>query len=237
MIFLNFRMLDTQDSLIMRLVWTGVAFFLHAALLFAMPAGTAKMPQIPSPIQVSLLDPSPMPTESEEPPAPPPPKPEPPRPKPVPRQEPKPQPVPEPLSDIPSPEPVAEVAPAALPVAETVASSSSSSSTASSDATASASDAPLVAANFDAAYLRNPKPPYPAISKKLHEEGRVELHVYVLADGNVGKVEIRRSSGYGRLDESAKTTVNRWRFSPGRRGDKAVDSWVIVPILFNLKES
>jgi protein TonB len=230
-------MLDAQDSLIMRLVWTGLAFFLHAAFLLAMPTSTAKMPQISSPIQVSLLDPSPMPTESEEPPAPPPPKPEPPRPKPVPRQEPKPkpEPIPEPLSDIPSAEPVAEVAPAAPPVAETVA-SSSSSSTASSDATASASNAPLIEANFDAAYLRNPKPPYPAISQRLHEEGRVELRVYVLADGSAGKVEIRRSSGYGRLDESASATVKRWRFIPGRRGDRAVDTWVVVPISFK-KES
>ncbi|MDR0716499.1 MAG: hypothetical protein LBF50_03660 [Azoarcus sp.] len=37
--------------------------------------------------------------------------------------------------------------------------------------------APLVEARFDAAYLHNPKPPYPAASSRLREEGTVRLRV------------------------------------------------------------
>jgi protein TonB len=65
----------------------------------------------------------------------------------------------------------------------------------------------------------------------------VKLRVYVLADGSAGKIEILSSSGYARLDESASATVRKWRFVPGRRGDTAIDTWVVVPISFNLKES
>jgi TonB family protein len=91
---------------------------------------------------------------------------------------------------------------------------------------------------FDAMYLRNPKPPYPPMSKRLREEGRVELRVYVLADGSAGKVEVRKSSGHARLDESARVTVKKWRFIPARRGDQAINAWMVVPISFQFnKES
>jgi protein TonB len=228
-------MLDVQDSVKMRLVWTGLALFGHAVLLFAMPASTAQAPRLSSPIQVSLLDPAPAP-QAETPPAPLPPAPEPPRPRPKPRQAPKPQvePTPEPISDAPTAEPVAEPAEVAE-VAESapVAASAPETSAASSDSNAAAETSAVVAPVFDAAYLRNPEPPYPPMSKSLREEGRVELRVYVLSDGSAGKVELRKSSGSHRLDESASSTVARWKFKPARRGDKAVDSWVIVPILFD----
>jgi protein TonB len=70
----------------------------------------------------------------------------------------------------------------------------------------------------------------------LREEGTVRLRVHVLPDGRTDQVDIRGSSGFPRLDESARMTVLRWRFIPGRRGSEAVASWVIVPIHFNLDQ-
>jgi protein TonB len=94
--------------------------------------------------------------------------------------------------------------------------------------------APLVAARFDADYLHNPKPVYPAMSRKLGEQGRVILQVRVLADGRAARVSIRTASGYPRLDEAALEVVTQWRFVPARRGDEAVESTVLVPITFAL---
>jgi protein TonB len=88
---------------------------------------------------------------------------------------------------------------------------------------------------FDADYLDNPAPAYPALSRRMGEQGRVLLRVYVLADGNAGQVEIRESSGYERLDRAARDTVARWRFVPARQGDKAVAGWVLVPVSFSLR--
>jgi protein TonB len=88
---------------------------------------------------------------------------------------------------------------------------------------------------FDAAYLANPKPAYPPASRRLGEEGRVVLRVFVAADGLAQMVEIRQPSGFARLDAAAADAVARWRFVPARRGERAVAAWVLVPIVFNLE--
>jgi periplasmic protein TonB len=92
----------------------------------------------------------------------------------------------------------------------------------------------VTAARFDADYLQNPAPAYPAMSRKLHEEGKVLLQVKVTATGIAEHVQIKQGSGYPRLDEAALNTVLHWRFIPARRGDEAVAASVIVPIVFRL---
>lgn len=89
---------------------------------------------------------------------------------------------------------------------------------------------------FDADYLDNPKPPYPPLSRRMGEQGRVVLRVHVGADGSAGEVLLHSSSGSPRLDESALQTVRRWKFVPARRGTEPLAAWVLVPIAFKLKE-
>jgi protein TonB len=92
-------------------------------------------------------------------------------------------------------------------------------------------------ARFDANYLRNPAPAYPAMSRRLGEEGRVVLRVFVDIDGRPEQVELKNSSGFPRLDQAAEDAVRRWKFVPAKRGEEAVATWVAVPIVFNLKTS
>jgi protein TonB len=94
---------------------------------------------------------------------------------------------------------------------------------------------PVVAPRFDADYLDNPAPAYPALSRRMGEQGRVLLRVYVHADGSVGQVEIAESSGFERLDRAAREAVARWRFVPARQGERPVAAWVLVPISFSLR--
>ncbi len=93
---------------------------------------------------------------------------------------------------------------------------------------------PLVEARFDANYLSNPAPVYPLASRRQGEAGVVRLHVLVGSDGQALQVELKHSSGFPRLDQSALDTVPRWRFVPARRGSATVASWVVVPIVFSL---
>ena len=74
------------------------------------------------------------------------------------------------------------------------------------------------------------------MSRRLREEGKVVLRVLVEPDGQPSQVEVKLSSGASRLDQSARNAVARWKFAPARRGDTAVAAWVLVPIVFNLKE-
>jgi len=83
-------------------------------------------------------------------------------------------------------------------------------------------------------YAKNPKPVYPQEARKKGYQGEVLLRVEVLSNGQVGQVEVKRSSGYEVLDQSALTTVKRWKFIPGRKGEIAIPVWVNIPIKFEL---
>jgi protein TonB len=87
----------------------------------------------------------------------------------------------------------------------------------------------------DADYLQNPKPAYPPISKRLGEQGKVTLRVLIGIDGRAKKVEIRRSSGFDRLDQSATNAAMSWRYVPGKRGGVPEEMWSDVPINFVLE--
>lgn len=87
----------------------------------------------------------------------------------------------------------------------------------------------------DADYLQNPKPAYPAMSKRLGEQGKVVVRVLIGVDGTAQKAEIRQSSGFDRLDQAALATTQRWRYVPGKRGGVAEAMWFNVPINFVLE--
>jgi protein TonB len=94
---------------------------------------------------------------------------------------------------------------------------------------------PVEPPSFNADYLNNPAPAYPLMSRRMQEEGRVVLRVFVDAHGLPDRVELRSSSGHMRLDEVALDTVKHWKFVPARRGSEPVPAWVLVPISFNLR--
>lgn len=89
---------------------------------------------------------------------------------------------------------------------------------------------PLSAAD----YLINPAPTYPPVSRRLMEQGKVLLHVRVDAQGLPTQIELKRGSGFSRLDDAALATVQRWRFVPGKRNGVPESMWVEVPIEFRL---
>ncbi len=94
----------------------------------------------------------------------------------------------------------------------------------------------LTEVTLDTHYADNPKPAYPAIALRQGLQGQVMLRVQVTEDGIGETVIIERSSGYEILDESAVEAVKQWRFNPAKRGDVAIASSVIVPIVFILED-
>lgn len=69
----------------------------------------------------------------------------------------------------------------------------------------------------DADYLRNPKPPYPALSRRLGEQGLVVHSVLIGVDGTAVSAQLLKSSGFERLDQAAYQAIMRWRYTPGKR--------------------
>ena len=113
-------------------------------------------------------------------------------------------------------------APAAAPAAPAVAYSA-------------AAGAPTVDADYKAAYLNNPKPPYPPMAFQLRIEGTVKLKAHVQPDGSCGEVLLAQSSGNELLDRSAMNTVAQWKFVPAKAQGKDVAQWVSIPITFSIK--
>lgn len=92
----------------------------------------------------------------------------------------------------------------------------------------------LPSSNAD--YLQNPKPPYPPLSARLGETGRVVYKVWIGADGKAQRAELVASSGFARLDNAAYDTVMRWRYVPGTRNGVPVAMPVNVPINWGLRD-
>lgn len=90
----------------------------------------------------------------------------------------------------------------------------------------------LPSSNAD--YLNNPSPSYPAISRRLGEQGKVVIRVLIDKNGKPQQGDIHQSSGYARLDQAALRAVMGWRYAPGQRNGMAQDMWFNVPINFAL---
>ncbi len=218
----------------------GSVILLHVAALWALNTGLLRR-------AVEVLVPVQMLSEIVEPPQPVPPPPPPELPKPVAaKQAPVRTKVPTPPSPpqilaVPNPAPApnaptAVVAPPAPlpPVAEPVA---------VAEAPAPAPPAPpppqpappkIEPPSSDAEYLRNPLPAYPTKSKELMEQGTVLVEVIVGVDGTVKKVELKKSSGFDRLDRTALSTAMKWRFIPGKRAGVPTEMPYNVPFVFEL---
>ncbi|HWA39696.1 MAG TPA: energy transducer TonB [Burkholderiales bacterium] len=195
-----------------------IAIALHAAagvaLLNYEPARAALLAA--APIMVELIAPAPIPAAEPEPEVKPRPRPIAKRPKPV-----EPRPVIAAPAQAPSPVVIAPPPPPPPPAPQPVV-------------VAPPPPAPVTQPVFDADYLENPAPPYPQLSRRTREEGRVVLRVLVTPRGTADEVQVRTSSGHARLDESARETVRRWKFIPAKRGAEPIAAWVLVPISFGL---
>ena len=104
------------------------------------------------------------------------------------------------------------------------------------DIPAQVEHAPVVVPRSDASHLNNRAPVYPRASLRRHEEGKVVLELLVRADGTVGEVRVKESSGYPRLDKAALKAVRRWRYIPARQGGEVIDFWYQQPLQFSLRK-
>lgn len=211
---------------------------LHAAALWALQSGLSRWDgarMVPAEVVTELITPA-QPIVEPAPPAPRPPEP-------VQRRSPQP---PAPTRPQAAPQPVAlpdlppsDAAPAGTAEAQPTAPPSTAPSSAPPTAIASPAPPPapprVELPSSDADYLQNPRPPYPALSRRMGEQGQVLVRVLIGADGRALQAEVHRSSGYERLDQAALQTVLKWRYLPGKRGGVPEAMWFNVPLNFVLE--
>jgi TonB family protein len=87
------------------------------------------------------------------------------------------------------------------------------------------------------AVVNEVKPKYTPEAMQQRIQGSVWMRVVVLADGNVGDVQITRSldAEYG-LDQQALKAAKQWKFKPGTKDGKPVAVQVTVEMTFTLKK-
>ena len=85
-----------------------------------------------------------------------------------------------------------------------------------------------------ARYRETPQPHYPDSARREGKEGRVLLRVLVDEEGRSKVIEVNTSSGHDMLDQAATEALKKWRFVPARASGKPVETWVKVPIEFQL---
>ncbi len=214
---------------------------LHVAALWALQSGLMRKAAeiiIPAEVLSEFLTPQPpAPPAPPTPPAPPPPKPAPPKPAPAP-----PKPAVAKPAPAPAPMPLAIADPAPAPAAPTgvlepqPAAQPAPAPAAAAPAPSAPPGPAVVQPSSDASHLNNPKPVYPAVSKRLGEQGKIVLRVLIGTDGTPQKIEVKQSSGFERLDRQAVDTVSRWRFVPGTRNGVPEAMWYLQPINFVLQQ-
>ncbi len=83
-------------------------------------------------------------------------------------------------------------------------------------------------------YLSPMQPPYPYKARRLGIEGYVDVRFLVDVNGRPHKLSILRAKPEGEFEESVKKTVPQWRFKPGQKGGRPVNTWVKTRIMFQL---
>ena len=78
------------------------------------------------------------------------------------------------------------------------------------------------------------QPEYTEDAKQARIQGTIELLCQVQADGTVKACSVRKSLGYG-LDEAAITAVEKWKFIPGMKDGKPVNTYVGLLVNFTLR--
>jgi protein TonB len=79
------------------------------------------------------------------------------------------------------------------------------------------------------------RPEYPSASKRLEEEGTVQLKFLVGVDGKVIESLIEKTSGFRRLDEAARAGLAKCLFKPGTVDGKPQQSWASMRYTWHLE--
>jgi D-alanyl-D-alanine endopeptidase (penicillin-binding protein 7) len=93
--------------------------------------------------------------------------------------------------------------------------------------------APIIPAVADFASCA--KPHYPQEARRYEQQGTVTLAFKVGEDGKVQASNVRKSSGFVSLDETAREAIAKCQFKPATQGGQPVPAWMHMQYVWTLK--
>jgi periplasmic protein TonB len=78
------------------------------------------------------------------------------------------------------------------------------------------------------------KPDYPSISRRAGEEGTTGLSLVISEEGKVIQSRVASSSGYPRLDETARAALSKCTFKPATADGKPVQASTSISFVWSL---
>jgi len=80
------------------------------------------------------------------------------------------------------------------------------------------------------------QPKYPAEMKVLGIPGEVQVEFVVIADGSVRDVKTSKATNEA-FAAAAKAAIEQWKFKPGRKGGRDVNTRMVIPFVFTLAKN
>jgi protein TonB len=223
-----------------------VVVALHASLVAFLLSKRDAPVQVqiePRTITAELLQPEPVaaPAALQSTPTPPPPKPVPQvvREKPKVQPKPKPTPTPLPIAQAPSQHQIDTPAPAApTPPAPPTPAPQPPAAAAAAAAPAQGKPTMALSAPKNVSHLdcRIAQPDYPMLSRRRGESGTAYVHFVVGLTGRIEDIELKKSSGYDRLDEAALAAMRESSCKPYLENGEPVRAAYTQPFGFTLQE-
>lgn len=82
--------------------------------------------------------------------------------------------------------------------------------------------------------IEKEEPFYPHNARRRHIEGKITVKFLVSASGEVMKPSVVSAEPGGIFEENVLNAVKRWKFKPGTYQGKAVATWMMLPVRFEL---
>lgn len=140
-----------------------------------------------------------------------------------------------PEQPVPNPAPVLQTAaPQASAVAQVATAPAVVESTVAPAAPAKPAGPVTLSGDLALACPERSAPVYPTLSRRLGEEGKVQVRVELDEQGRVDIARVVNGSGFARLDAAALAAVRNWRCQPAQRDGRAVRAVALQPFNFML---
>lgn len=110
-----------------------------------------------------------------------------------------------------------------------------SASTALPSSSGGSSSGELKSVSISQAQCSVPEPFYPSLARRMGEEGKTMVRLFINESGAVEKVSLSQSSGIQRLDQAALEAAMKVRCRPFVEYGKAIKVTAIQPYIFRLE--